>query len=115
MPGHLASHDFNSVEFERKQVAERVAKRLKRIAVLREEITELTRENVKDRFYIATHRLLPREVLSEIFAYTATGGSGSWLAPFVISHVSSHWRVSATNRSQGGSLTHTFGFGYRAW
>ncbi len=91
----LASHDINIyAEFERRQVTERVAKRLQRIALLRDEIAELTRANVKDRFYIATHRLLPREVLGEIFAYTAAGGSGSWLAPVVISHVSSHWRVS---------------------
>lgn len=89
--------DFPS-DLQRKQVADRVAQRLRRISLLREEISLLTSENVKDRFYIATHRLLPQEVLGEIFIHAASQVTGAWLAPVVISHVSRHWR-NVVNRT----------------
>ncbi|KXN91690.1 hypothetical protein AN958_12542 [Leucoagaricus sp. SymC.cos] len=90
------SPDLNNLSFpleaERKHVADRVAQRLERIAQLRREIAQLTKENIQDRFYISIHRLLPREVLGEIFVHAAARGCGAWLAPMVISHVSRHWR-----------------------
>ncbi|KAF9453444.1 hypothetical protein P691DRAFT_771420 [Macrolepiota fuliginosa MF-IS2] len=96
----LDEQDFPT-ESERKRVAKRVSRRLDRIAILREEIAQLTRENTKDRFYIATHRLLPREVLGEVFLHAAIQCSGTWLAPVVISHVSRHWRdvINSTPRA----------------
>ncbi|KAF5359285.1 hypothetical protein D9756_003328 [Leucocoprinus leucothites] len=99
------STDLNELSFpseaERELVANRVAQRLERIAVLRREIAQLTKENTQDRFYISTHRLLPREVLGEIFVHAAIWGSGAWLAPMVMSQVSRHWRnvVRSTPRA----------------
>jgi hypothetical protein len=91
---YRTSHDISIfAEAERVHLAHRIAARLDRIALLRREIAQLTKENTKDRFYISTHRLFPREILGEIFVHAATWGSGAWLAPMVISHVSRQWRV----------------------
>ncbi|TFK40224.1 hypothetical protein BDQ12DRAFT_711626 [Crucibulum laeve] len=84
---------------QRREALERIDKSQSRIALLRLEIEFLSMEIEQDRFFIAPHRRLPSEVLGEIFAHTAPHGSGTWMAPFVLSQVSRHWRTVVKHTS----------------
>lgn len=87
--------------------------KIARIAALRAEIEALSNSIEQDRFYIATHRRLPPEVLGEIFAECAAHSHQWWLAPIVISHVSKHWRVSLHSSSRCHLLQSSVRF--RTW
>ncbi|KAF9000635.1 hypothetical protein BDQ17DRAFT_1543049 [Cyathus striatus] len=98
MLASLPSTGFPSAS-HRQAILERIDRKQSRIFLLRKEIDALARDIECDRFFIATHRKLPPEILGEIFSYAATHGHAKWIAPFILSHVSRRWRQVAHRTS----------------
>ncbi|KDQ60130.1 hypothetical protein JAAARDRAFT_596618 [Jaapia argillacea MUCL 33604] len=74
----------------RRRIASDVQERLARVVSLEQEILSLRTSIEQDLAYIAPHRILPPEILGEIF--TLAANEENWRFPIIISRVSRRWR-----------------------